>query len=90
MNLLTFLPGDGERRRVRRYVVRLANLSAALCLGRMCKQVSNRFPSYEDLVKAGLMTRSEKIKLEKMNSVVSNLHQTTWYPLQWAQALLVR
>ena len=32
MNLLTFLPGDGERRRVRRLVVRLAHLSSVLCL----------------------------------------------------------
>ena len=32
MNLLTFLPGDGERRSVRRYVVRLAHLSSVLCL----------------------------------------------------------
>ena len=32
MNLLTFLPGDGERRRVRRLVVRLAHLSSVLAL----------------------------------------------------------
>ena len=32
MNLATFLPGGGERRRVRRLVVRLANLSSVLCL----------------------------------------------------------
>jgi len=90
MNLVTFLPGGGERRKVRRYVVRLANLSAILCLRRMSAHVARRFPSYEHLVKAGLMTRSEKIKLEKMNDTVNNLHQTTWYPLQWAQARLLR
>ena len=57
MNLATYLPGGGERRRVRRYVGRLANLSAALCLRRVSAHVARRFPSYEHLVKAGLMTR---------------------------------
>ena len=89
MNLLTFLPGGGERRRVRRYVVRLANLSACLCLRRMSAHVARRFPSFEHLVKAGLMTKSEQKKMEKINETVENLHQTTWYPLQWAQARLL-
>ena len=29
-------------------------------------------------------------KMEMMNAKVENLHQTTWYPLQWAQARLLR
>ena len=89
MNLLTFLPGGGERRRVRRYVVRLANLSASLCLRRVSVSVARRFPTYQHLVKAGLMTKSEQKKMESINSTVDNLHQTTWYPLQWAQARLL-
>ena len=42
MNLATFLPGGGERRRVRRLVVRLANLSAVLCLRRVSVTVARR------------------------------------------------
>ena len=34
------------------------------------------------------MTKSEKLKLERMNEIVENQHHTTWYPLLWAQARL--
>ena len=88
MNLLTFLPGDGERRRVRRYVVRLAHLSSVLVLRMMSLTTRTRFPSLDSLVQAGLMTNSEKVKLEKMNITVQNLHHTTWCPLAWAQVRL--
>ena len=90
MNLATFLPGGGERRRVRRLVVRLANLSAVLCLRRVSVTVARRFPSFDHLVAAGLMTRAELRKMEKIDETVNNLHQTSWYPLQWAQARLLR
>ena len=90
MNLATFLPGGGERRKVRRLVVRLANLSAVLCLRRVSVTVARRFPSFDHLVAAGLMTKEEQGKMEKINETVDNLHQTTWYPLQWAQARLLR
>ena len=88
MNLLTFLPGGGERRRVRRYVVRLAHLSSVLVLRMMSISTRSRFPSLDSLVQAGLMTNSEKVKLERMNETVENLHHTTWCPLAWAQARL--
>ena len=90
MNLATFLPGRGERRKVRRLVVRLANLSAVLALRRISVSVARRFPSFDHLVGAGLMTRAELVKMEKINETVDNLHQTSWYPLQWAQARLLR
>ena len=90
LNLISFLPGAGEKRRVRRYVVRLANLSAILCLRRISTGVARRFPTYDHLVEAGLMTKREMEKMEKMNTTVENLHQTTWYPLQWAQARLLK
>ena len=90
MNLLTFMPGSGERRRVRRYVVRLAHLSSVLCMRRMSKTTRARFPSLDSLVQAGLMTNCEKVKLERMEETVQNLHHTTWCPLAWAQDRLRR
>ena len=86
MNLVTYMPGDGERRRVRRYVVRLAHLSSVLCLRMISSTTRERFPTLDSLVQAGLMTNSEKEKVEKMNATVQNLHHTTWCPLAWAQA----
>ena len=47
----------GERRKVRRYIVRLANLSATLILCKMSSHAARRFPTYGHLVRAGLMTR---------------------------------
>ena len=36
------------------------------------------------------MTEAEKIKIEKINDIVEKKHQTTWHPLQWAQARLIK
>ena len=88
LNLVSYLPGAGEPRRVRRYIARLVNLSAVLCLQKISTGVARRFPSYDHMVEAGLMTPREKVKMEKMDVTVDNIHQTTWYPLQWAQVRL--
>ena len=88
LNLVSYLPGAGEPRRVRRYIARLVNLSAVLCLQKISTGVARRFPSYDHMVEAGLMTNREKVKMEKMDVTVDNIHQTTWYPLQWAQVRL--
>ena len=85
LNLVSYLPGGGEARRVRRYIARLVNLSAVLCLQKISTGVARRFPSYDHMVEAGLMTQKEKVKMEKMDVAVENIHQTTWYPIQWAQ-----
>ena len=59
-----------------------------LCLQKISTGVARRFPSYDHMVEAGLMTHREKLKMEKMDLTVENIHQTTWYPLQWAQVLV--
>ena len=85
LNLVSYLPGGGEARRVRRYIARLVNLSAVMCLQKISTGVARRFPSYDHMVEAGLMTRKERGKMEKIDGTVENIHQTTWYPIQWAQ-----
>ena len=77
MNLATYLPGGGSKGNVRRYVARPANLSAILCLRRVSSSVARRFPTYDHMVEAGLMTKAEMAKMENMNKEVNNIHQTS-------------
>ena len=88
LNLACYLPGEGEARRVRRYIVRLANLSAVMCLQKISTGVARRFPSYDSMVEAGLMTKVEKGRMERIDIKVNKEYQTTWYPIKWAQARL--
>ena len=90
LNLAAYLPGDGEARRVRRHIVRLANLSAVMCLQKISTGVARRFPNYDSMVTAGLMTKAEEKRMEKMDETVKRAYQTTWYPIKWAQARLRR
>ena len=86
MDLAVYLPGGGEARRIRRLVVRLANLSSLLLLRRISPCILRRFPTYGHLVDAGLMTLREQKKLDLMHEITENLQQITWLPVQWAQA----
>ena len=88
LNLASYLPGDGEAKRVRRYVVRLANLSAVMCLQKVSTGVARRFPNYDSMVTAGLMTKAEEKRMEKIDETVKRAYQTTWYPIKWAQTRL--
>ena len=45
MNLAVYLPGGGKARKIRRLVVRLANLSSILVLRRISPCVARRFPN---------------------------------------------
>ena len=90
LNLISYLPGTGKEKKIRRHVVRLANLSSILALRRISTGVARRFPTYDHFVEAGLMTEREQTKLEKMHLTTENIHQITWYPIQWAQAMLTQ
>ena len=85
MNLALYLPGNGKAKKVRRLVVRLANLSSILVLRRISPGVARRFPTYDHFVEAGLMTLREQKQLDYMHGVTQNLHQITWLPMQWLQ-----
>ena len=90
LNLAIYLPGGGAKKAVRRYVVRLVNLASIMCLRRVSSAVARRFPTDHHLVEAGLMTKAEMTKMENINREVNNVHQTSWYPLQLAQARLLK
>ena len=88
LNLASYMPGGGNARRARRQIVRLANLSSVLCMQKISTGVARRFPNYDSIVAAGLMTKAEEKLMDKMDETVKRAHQTTWYPIKWAQARL--
>jgi len=100
MDLAAFLPGQGQAKKVRRQLVRLANLSSVMALRRLSTSVAKRFPTFHHLVGAGLMTETELKRIEYMIRVMSShqakIHgngwepQLTWEPVLWAQAVLRR
>ena len=90
LNLAVYLPGDGKAKRIRRLVIRLANLSSIMSLRRMSPGIMRRFPTYDSLVDSGLMSTQEQKQLEEMHEITENMMQITWLPIQWAQAALVR
>ena len=50
MELTVYLPGQGRAKEVRRYILRMANLSSALALTRISTAVAKRFPTHDHLV----------------------------------------
>ena len=53
MSLQSYLPGPGQPRRLRRLVVRWANLANILALRRLSTECARRFPTFDRLVQAG-------------------------------------
>jgi hypothetical protein len=68
MNLLSYLPGNGKPKRIRRLVIRLANLAHILTLRRLSAGIARRFPTFNHLVEAGLLTERELEKLDKIRN----------------------
>ena len=85
MSLLSYLPGSGKQKSIRRLVVRWANLSNILTLRRLSTGITRRFPTFDHLVEAGLLTEREMEKLEDMLATTDALYPLFWVPLQWAQ-----
>ena len=85
MNLLSYVPGKGRQKRVRRLVVRWANLAHILTLRRLSTAIARRFPTFNHLVDAGLLTEKELIKLDKIIETTDSLYPIHWVPLSWAQ-----
>merc|ERR1719249_43111 len=51
-------------------------------------KVMVRFPTLDHLVSSGLATPRELLQLQKLNDLIQNRHQISWYPNMWAQNLL--
>ena len=68
--------------------MRYANLSTVLVYRLMSTPVKQRFPDYESLVKAKLMTNQEVGLLKKIEETTP--HEVTWAPILWATQLLTK
>ena len=85
MNLLSYLPGSGKPKKIRRLVIRWANLANILALRRMSTEIARRFPTCDHLIDAGLLTELELVKLDRVMETSDSLYPIYWVPLQWAQ-----
>jgi len=79
-------PGnDPQSRLIRRTIVRYANLSILLTFRKISSVITKRFPSYEHIVDAGLMTKTELASLKETESKCN--YGVWWVPISWATAV---
>uniref|UniRef100_A0A915A913 Bestrophin homolog n=3 Tax=Parascaris TaxID=6254 RepID=A0A915A913_PARUN len=82
---------DDESRMMRRTIVRYLCLSQVLVFRDISILVRKRFPSYESIVKAGLMLESEKCKLRSYKHFENDAdYGRNWAPINWAFALVIK
>jgi len=89
MYVAAYLPGK-QNMLLRRTLVRWANLCNVIVLMGISQRVSDRFPTYEHLVEAKLLTVDEMRKLREVHTTVDCKHHLTYLPIAWAQAAIRR
>jgi len=86
--MAVYMPGTDEvSRNYRRTVVRWVCLGNVMALRLVSYKVMIRFPTLDHLVSSGLATPREMLQLQKLNDLIQNRHQISWYPNMWAQNL---
>ena len=81
---------EDECMQIKQAIMRYANLSIIETFRMISSPVKNRFPTYQHLVDAGLMTDSE-MNIMKNALLRSEVSETGyWLPLNWAGNLLVK
>jgi len=68
--------------------VRWACLSNVLTLMTVSPKVATRFPSYDHLVSARLLTKTEMKKLNNLKETTDGNHAIVFRPVQWAQTAI--
>ena len=76
---------DEYSRLVRRTVVRYTVLSIIEVLRTLSSKVMKRFPTYDHLVEAGVITIKEVKALERAQSMTD--YHCYWVPITWASSL---
>jgi len=89
MYCAVYLPGP-ENLLLRRTIVRWANLCNVIVLMGVSQKVADRFPTYEHLVEAKLLTVEEMHKIREIHTIVDTKHHLTYLPIAWAQAAVRR
>eukprot|EP00095_Tigriopus_kingsejongensis_P010038 maker-scaffold231_size243715-snap-gene-1.38 protein:Tk10038 transcript:maker-scaffold231_size243715-snap-gene-1.38-mRNA-1 annotation:"Bestrophin-2 " len=89
--IATCIHGHDERGRLmRRTIVRYLNLTYVLTMRLICLPVKKRFPTYDHLVEAGIMSENEKKIIENVEASMTGSHPTYWMPLVWAGSIVTR
>ena len=81
---------ENECSRIKRTIMRYVNLSITETFRMISSPVKKRFPTYQHLVDAGLMTQVEMdaVMIAKQDSEFMNTFN--WLPLKWAGNLLMK
>jgi len=82
--LNVYMPGK-KFRSTRRKVVRYSLLSMLLVFKQISAKISKKYKTHQSLVDHGLMTETEKIKLEKLEKDTDKQYHLYWVPIRWAQ-----
>lgn len=86
----SLLQGNDDGGRVmRRTIMRYTNLALVMVLTSVCNRVKKRFPTYDHLVDAGLMTDNEKDIIVDFNKNFPK-HPKYWMPIIWAGSVVTR
>ena len=79
---------DEYSRLVRRTVVRYTVLTIIEVLRSISSKVKKRFPTYDHLVEAGVITTKEVKALERAQSMTD--YSCYWVPITWASSLTLQ
>uniref|UniRef100_A0A914PRK8 Bestrophin homolog n=1 Tax=Panagrolaimus davidi TaxID=227884 RepID=A0A914PRK8_9BILA len=85
LSLATYIRGsDEETRAIRRTIIRYLVLSQTCVLRNVSVQVRRRFPTFESIEAADLITPEERALIEETTDEYSQF----WIPILWAQKIL--
>jgi len=82
--LNTFMPGS-KWVNVRRKIIRYSMLSMILVFKKISAKMGKKYKNYQSLVNCGLLTQSEKVKLEELEKSTHGQYHLYWVPLRWAK-----
>ena len=84
-------PGrEDECMRIKRNIMRYVNLSITETFRMISSPVKKRFPTYQHLIDAGLMTNTEMDAIEIAQDQSEFMNTFYWLPLNWAGNLLMK
>ena len=94
LKLNILFPNDTKRKQefmcIKRNIMRYVNLSITETFRMISSPVKKRFPTYQHLIDAGLMTHPEMKAIENAQSKSEFLNTFYWMPLNWAGNLIMK
>ena len=65
--------------------IRYSMLSMILVFKKISAKMGKKYKNYQSLVNCGLLTESEKVKLEELEKTTHGQYHLYWVPLRWAK-----